>query len=97
MTLEETLQKHKPTASTANLPCASGMLWHLNSHGLMEDAIAEQIDADKLSGEPEDDKPVVINRLTAWKILAEAQRNGLRLEPHKVGVTERRQRREARQ
>jgi hypothetical protein len=81
MNLEELIQKHKPWPGSENQPCGSGQLFHLNEHGLIQEALERQVARDSES--EDDDRPPVISRIVAWEILAEAQRNGLRLRPQR--------------
>lgn len=82
MQLEEMIQKHRPPAAQEGDP-AEQQLIQLNRYGLLMKAVRVQLERDGHNPLDVVDHDVVVSKLTAWEVLAEAQRNGLRIEPFK--------------
>lgn len=82
--VEELIQRHRPRVEQEQMPASPIQLEHLNGHGLLEIALARQDDWNlehEVSG-----GDVVVSRIVAWEVLADAQRRGVRIEPRRVKV-----------
>lgn len=78
-TLEALIQSHKPSPRVEREPASKTQLEMLNINGL----IGEAVDEARFASGSEDDEPVTVTKLTAWSILADAQRDGMVLHhPH---------------
>jgi hypothetical protein len=80
--VEALIEQHRPEPGTEDQPASGGHLHHLNLHGLLLDAVARQADKDGRGGalaSSERPVPVVVTRQTAWEVMADAQRRGVRI------------------
>jgi hypothetical protein len=80
-TTEELIAKHRPRPENEREVAGSAQLMHLNVYGLMEEAVESQAHWNSENDAEASGEPPVINKLVAWRVLADAQRNGLELEP----------------
>lgn len=81
MKLEALIEKHRPLAGEEDEPASGGHLWHLNRHKLLMKAVRRQLEREGRDVTDIVDRKVVVTKLTAWEVLSDAQRNGLRLTP----------------
>jgi hypothetical protein len=82
---EELIERHRPPPGTEHRPCGSGQLYHLNTHRLLMTAVRRQLAAHGVDPvDIIDVQELVITRIVAWEVLAEAQRNGLWLRPQRL-------------
>jgi hypothetical protein len=94
--LEQLIAKHRPPESEEEEPAGPGILFHLNRHKLLVKAMRCQLEKDgtvpaealysPLRPGKADRPACVITRLTAWEVLSDAQRHGLRVVPLQAPV-----------
>ncbi len=77
MKLEQLIERHRPPAADEGKPAGEAQLLQLNRYGLMPRAVERQLERD--ADDPKPWNHTVIRKITAWEVLAEAQRNGLRI------------------
>lgn len=68
LTVEERIEENKPPLHRANELAGGGQLRHLNYHSLTREALDRQ----KAKNGTE-----VVTKMTAWEVLADAQRRGI--------------------
>lgn len=74
--VEAQIEKYRPR-SGADEPARGGTLWHLNTHGLLGEALSRERDQHDGPARSTVSDGLVITRQTAWEVMAEAQRNGV--------------------
>lgn len=76
MDLETLIWRHRPTKRREKDPAGSGQLELLNRYRLLMKAARLQLERDGRDVSEVVDGDVVISKIVAWEVLAEAQRSG---------------------
>lgn len=69
--VEAEIERHRPKVDVEG-PASAGVLWKLNSLGLLLDAVTQQLQKD-----PGTKVDTIVSKETAWEVMAAAARRGV--------------------